>query len=315
MMRSPPAWHDSRIARGVFKLLLLAGLTVWLPAVACAQPWADAYKAGEYAKAVELLQPIVIGQMQSMGTGPDADPAPARHLAVIYARGASVSRDPVLACALARLSDMNAQAAPARLIDVQDYAAYRERLDESARFVATHCASLTNREQGAAGRALGCVAFGLREGPLTLGQQTVWVDRTGLRLSESADEAPASNLWCPQLVARVEARTFMPPADAAPGVVARSFVELLGWQATQMAGDAGMRYVMTWTMFELRGQEFEPVAVEPLLSVATWPRVALPPDFDARFDVEMIRSGHIRWRLDGAPPKRGWIMLPEKEAR
>jgi hypothetical protein len=57
------------------------------------------------------------------------------------------------------------------------------------------------------------------------------------------------------------------------------------------------------------------VAMEHLLSVATWPRAALPPDFEGRFSVEMIRSGHIRWRLDGAPPKRGWIMLPEGDSR
>jgi hypothetical protein len=150
---------------------------------------------------------------------------------------------------------------------------------------------------------------------LAIGDQTVWVGRTGPRLSESADDPPASNVWCLQLVARLESRTIVPPADAAPGVVARSFVELLGWQAMQMAGDASMRYVLTWTMFELRGTALEPVAIEHLLSIAAWPGVALPPDFDARFSVEMIRSGHIRWRLDGAPPKRGWIMLPEKEER
>jgi hypothetical protein len=122
-------------------------------------------------------------------------------------------------------------------------------------------------------------------------------------------------VWCSQLVARIESRTITPPLDAAPGVVARPFVELLGWQAMQMAGDPATRYVLSWTMFELRGKTLEPVAIEHLLSVATWPRAALPPDFEARFSVEMIRSGHIRWRLDGAPPKRGWIMLPEAESR
>ena len=67
-------------------------------------------------------------------------------------------------------------------------------------------------------------------------------------------------------------------------------------------------------MFELRGQKVESVAIEHLYSVDRWPP-ALPPDFDERFLLEMIRSGHIRWRLEGAPPKRGWIMLPEGESR
>jgi hypothetical protein len=30
-----------------------------------------------------------------------------------------------------------------------------------------------------------------------------------------------------------------------------------------------------------------------------------PPDFDARFTVEMIRSGHVRWRLGGIELKAG----------
>jgi hypothetical protein len=29
----------------------------------------------------------------------------------------------------------------------------------------------------------------------------------------------------------------------------------------------------------------------------------------------MIRSGQIRWRLDGAPPKRGVIMLREEKGQ
>ena len=67
-------------------------------------------------------------------------------------------------------------------------------------------------------------------------------------------------------------------------------------------------------MFELRGQKVEPVAPEQLYSVGKWPPT-LPADFDERFRLEMIRSGHIRWRLEGAPPKRGWIMLAEGDSR
>jgi hypothetical protein len=312
-MRATHAWHDSRITRCVLKAWLPVGLTILLPAVAAAQPWADAYKAGDYSKAAQLLQPIVVEQVQSMGQ--DGDPAPARHLAILFARGSGVDRDPVLACALARLSDMGAQAVPVRLRDAQDYAAYKETLNESSRFVQAHCDALTAREQRSAGQALGCLGFGLREGTLALGEQLVFVDRLGLRLAESDPDATASNLWCPQLVARLGTRTVAPPADAAPGVAARAFVEMLSWEAGQLAGDAGVRYLLTWKMFELRGKALEPVAFEPFLSVTTWPSPALPPDFEALLSIEMIRSGHIRWRLDGAPPKRGWIMLPEGGSR
>jgi hypothetical protein len=155
----------------------------------------------------------------------------------------------------------------------------------------------------------------MTEGTLSMGTQTVWLDRLGLRLSQSPPEQSTSDLPCLQLVARIAPRTITPPSDAAPGVRARSFVEVLGWQATPMAGNSDIRYVLTWMMFELRGTKLELVAAEHFSSTTGWPRAALPPDFEERFSVEMIRSGHIRWRLDDAPPKRGWIMLRQSEAR
>jgi hypothetical protein len=315
-MGSTRQWHDSRNAPGVTKLWLVAIVTFGaLPSAVAAQPWADAYKAGEYAKAASLLQPIAVEQVQSMGDGQNSDPAPARHLALLYARGSGVERDAILACTLAQLSDMASRQVPYRGTTAADYTAYQASIDESERFVHAHCGPLTDRQRLAASRSLGCFAFGLHEGTVTLGEQTVWVDRIGLRLAPSEPDPLASDTWCSQLVARLGTRTVAPPADAAPSVVPRSFVELLGWQAVHMADDPSVRYVLSWTMFELRGKKLEPVAMEHLLSASTWPRAALPPDFDARFSVEMIRSGHIRWRLDGAPPKRGWIMLPEGEPR
>jgi hypothetical protein len=126
------------------------------PCAAAAQPWAEAVKAGDYRTASDLLHPLGIEQHQN----PDAtaDPAPARPLAGMYARGLGVPRDPIVACALAQAAEM---------------------------------------------------AFS---------------------------------------------------------------------------------------------------------SVDRWPP-ALPSDFGDRFRLDMIRSGHVRWRLEGAPPKRGWIMLPEGESR
>lgn len=60
------AWPVSRIDGGVPKvwLLSLAFLSA-VPIAADAQPWAEAYQAGEYAKAVELLQPIVTAQQST----------------------------------------------------------------------------------------------------------------------------------------------------------------------------------------------------------------------------------------------------------
>jgi hypothetical protein len=315
-MRSTHLWHDSRILRSVRNVCLLAGVTLLVPAVATAQTWADAYKAGDYQRAAALLQPIVVAQAQSPGAL-DLDPAPARHLSILYARGSGVDRDPVLACGLARFSDMALHGRPFEggHDPLTSAMAHEATIKESERFTRGTCDGLAKPQQRAASDSVGCFAFGMPEEKLTIGEQTIWVDRLGVRLSESANDSGASAHRCLQLVARFGVRTIAPPEDAAPGVMVRSFVELLGWQAMTMAGDRGIRYVLTWTMFELHGKKLEAVATEHLLSASTWPSAALPPDFDARFNVEMIRSGHVRWRFAGAPPTRGWIMLREGDSR
>jgi hypothetical protein len=53
----------------------------------------------------------------------------------------------------------------------------------------------------------------------------------------------------------------------------------------------------------------------PVASTTELPDPTVPADFDTRLAVEMIRSGHIRWRLDGRPPKRGWMMLDPENGR
>jgi hypothetical protein len=120
-------------------------VTCALPHTAAAQPWMDAYKAGDYARAARLLQPIIMKQQQGVDTDP-ADPGPARHLALVYARGSGVARDPILACALARLSDMVRQnVVVAQFRDAEEAFAYKAILDESEQFVRAHCEALTDR--------------------------------------------------------------------------------------------------------------------------------------------------------------------------
>lgn len=67
----------------VRSLLLAFGIAA-LPAAASAQAWAEAYKAGDYLKAVELLQEEVIKQQPLLGTSAFLDAEPARSLAALF---------------------------------------------------------------------------------------------------------------------------------------------------------------------------------------------------------------------------------------
>ena len=283
-------------------LLVFLVASCVMPCAAAAQPWAEAVKAGDYRRASELLHPIVIEQHQNRDA--TNDPAVARQLADMYARGLGVPRDPIVACALAQAAEMAFSMVPEVVNSIEDIHAYQASEKEWERFVRGHCGVLGQHDQHVAGRVFGCLTFGLPDPVLTVGEQTVWVALNGFSLTEGADRRFVVDLDCPQLVARLRALTIDPPADAAPGVKPRRFVEMLTWHYGGEPAGASSKFALNWQMFELRGQKVEPVAIEHLYSVAKWPP-ALPPDFDERFRLEMIRSGHIRWRLEGAPPKRG----------
>lgn len=291
---------------GVVRLLCILCVCA-LPCAAAAQPWADAYRARDYATAANLLQPVVVEQALQLT---NADPAPARHLAVLYAQGRGVALDTVAACALAQASEMATQFAPLRYASA---AGYDAALKKSERFRREHCDGLADADRTAATLAIGCFAFGMPEDVFPLGDQTVQVGRGGIRLTGALEQPGDTLMGCPQLVARVRPLTVVPPPDAPPGVTPRHFVELLGWQVGRAPQEAETRSTLFWLLYELRGDTLEFAAFDSLYAIHDWPRPALPPDFDARFTLEMIRSGHVRWRLDGAPPKRGWIMLPEEK--
>ena len=277
-------------------ILALCGL----PHTAVAQAWADAYQSGDYQKAATLLQPLA----SDMGS---RDPAPARNLALLYAQGLGVARDPIAACGLAQASE-----AAAHMAEVRNVVAYEASLQESDEFVREQCGYLSEQDRLSATLSMGCFAFGMPEATLSIGRQTVLLGHGGIRL---ADTPPGNLLGCPQLVARVRPLTIAPPSGAAPGVGARHFVELLAWQVRQNSLNSSRTYTLVWQMYELGPQRLGIAAEEELYSIDTWPQAGLPPELDARFSVKMIRSGHVHWRIEDAPPKRGWIMLPEEKSR
>jgi hypothetical protein len=308
-------WHDLRSVRGVpLRSLAIIVLSFCaLPVTASPQPWADAYKAGDYNRAAKLLLPLVLDFERLIDS---ANPAPARRLALLYAQGRGVPRDPIAACSLARLANMATQNEAPQFGN--NIAGWNAHIEASEQFVHEQCDGLSHEDFLAASRSVGCYAFGMPEQVLTVGGQSVRVGKGGIRMAdEPFPEGSAPDFGCPQTVARIRPLTIAPPLDAAPDVRARHFIELISWG---LGGDrrAGTRtYSLQWQVFEVRGSQIHFLPAERLRSSGTWPEPIpeLPSDFDAHFTMEMIRSGHVRWKLDGAPPKRGWLMLPEEIRR
>ena len=304
-------WHDPRTIRSMalVRPLLLVVLCA-LPCTASAQPWRDAYQAEDYRTAADLLHPLV-SQLQMQPES--ADPDPARHLATMYAQGLGVSPDVITACSLAQVSGMAMQMAAPKF--AQNIAAYDASLKDADAFISKHCDGLTERDRTVASQTVGCFAFGMPEEVFTLGTQTVQVGRGGIRLADALEDKPVPILNCPLLIARVRALTIVPPADAAPGVVARHFVEVLYWEGGQKEGESTLSYVLEWQLYEVLEKKIQIPTMQEVDVADKWPTPALPQNLDARLTIEMIRSGHVRWRIDGKPPKRGWVMLPEEKTR
>jgi hypothetical protein len=291
-----------------FRLLLGAAILT-LPSVASAQPWADAYKAGDYKRAADLLHPLVI--QSAMEPGGPQDPNPPRFLATMYAEGLGVTKDPVAACSISQVAQQ-AMVSPKAIFGLES-PAYDRRVEESNAFLSKYCDRLSEWDRIAAANL--CFAFGMPESVLTIGRDAVRVGRGGVHLADAMPGRPDQIVGCPMLIARVRPLTIAPPADGAPGVVARHFVDLLFWRPIHQQG-APPRFALQWELFEVQKGKVEMVAMEEQFDVIDgWPSPALPENLDARFTMQMVPSGNIQWKLDGAPPRRGWVMVPQGERR
>ena len=275
-----------------------------VPAGASAQAWSDPYKAGNYDKAAELLQQTVIESMQDMLQS--TPPEPYRHLALMYADGRGVSRNEMTACTLAQMAGFaTMRTAPNRY--GADIPAYDAAIKDSEEFTRTHCEPLAEDDRLTAGRSMGCFAFGMPEETAILGGRSVRIGRRGIALAESNEE-PWELFGCPQLVARVRTTSLAPPADAAPGVGARHFVEVFSWTVGKR--DGSPLYVLRWDVYEVADKRIHFfVTGDEFVTRSSWPGRGLPVEVEKGLTLEMIRSGHVRWKLEGSPPKRGWFMI------
>ena len=292
-------------------LALLVGCLV--PSASAAQAWLDAYNGSEYERAAVLLHEIVIDR-DFLITG--SDPLPTRYLALLYANGLGVPRDPIAACALAQDAAMaTAMGPPTKpILTKEDADQYQAGLEEAEEFAAAHCGALSPADVVIASRSRGgCYAFGMPEQVVTVGEESVRIGRAGIALAETPDRE-AHGLSCPAAIGRVRPVSLEPPENAARGVRARHFIELIAWRVGGDQRTRTRRYVATWQIYEVHPNGVRFTAEETLEEAERWPGAVVPSSFDARLTMEMIRSGHVRWRIDVAPPRRGWLMLPEERA-
>jgi hypothetical protein len=286
-------------------VLRITAFIIALSSAASAQTWQDALKKRDYQTAATLLQPLAV---ESLVNPAATDPEPARQLAIIYAQGLGVVRDAVMACTLAQVSGRVVQ--PGAIQTIDDMHAYEARMKAADDFVHRQCDALSESDRNVSNR-IGCFSFGMPDETLMLGSELIRVNHEGIRLESDNEHRYELPVNCPVAIARVRALTMEPPSDAVPGIKARYFVDLLGWRVG--GNDANVRqYALQWQLYELRGKKLEVAILDDVDVRDRWPVPMLPEDFDKRFTIEMIRTGHVHWKIDGAPPKRGWVMLPEK---
>jgi hypothetical protein len=289
--------------------LALSCIVLATTASASAQPWRDAYARGDYDAVAAVLQPVVANLMEYERSG---DPEPASVLATMFAQGRGVERDPILACALARAAAMAARMAPPNRSAT--FETYRTRQVWGEQFEATHCSFLSEEDRQASFQAMGCYGFGLTAQVVDVGPYRVYLTRSGPSLEPWAGERPAQ-VGCFSMIAGVRVTSLLPPGDAAPDVDPRHFVELFGWQPMFGRAAQPIAYGLAWIAYEIAPTGVLPAEPQTLVVSSQWPRAGLPQEIASAVSMEMIRSGHVRWRIADAPPRRGWIMRPSEEPR
>ena len=285
-----------------------------LPTVASAQPWLRAYQAGEYTKVADLLHETV--------SDPDkvlhGDPAALYLLAQMYQDGLGVARDRVAACSLAQDAELATQMTPpARPMQtMDDVQAYQALQTQAHDFAAAVCGALSGTELLTAARSRGgCYGIGMPEDTITLGAESVRLSRAGIVLAGTPERDMGGLFMCPLAIALVRSRTIEVPENAPPSISPRHFVELFAWRRHTVPAGTGA-FALNWQLFEVRGKEILPLLPDIVLVTSSSIPRSLPHGIDARLTLQMVRSGHVLWRVEGTPPKRGWLMLPDpKESR
>ena len=258
-----------------------------------ASSWDSAVKRGDYAAAATLLHRHVFEPERPVK---NQDPAALKQLALLYADGKGVTRDPVLACGLLRAhavatSKVNRTAAATRAAQA---------------LVERHCSTLSAAERAAAFATMTCPRIGLARGEpsqLARGWTIQFNDRSATisRDGQSRDQALPGDLMCRSQVLLTRHSTIEPiGARAKPRHVIEQVTVQSGWRNGVLTRD------LVWQLYEVRGLELDLAAVQRWQEPGSaWPAPALPEALLRGVSFTVQGSGAVEYAIDEA--RRGRI--------
>ena len=245
----------TRRDRGILLVIALS-VTACVSEVS-AQPWREAYAAGDYKRAAALIRPVVLSVVAFAAEATDA--AAFEALAEMYATGLGVQQDAALACAV-----MDHAARAARSIEAVRavrsappgyeyvaalrYEAEIKRLDSRS---AELCGRLSEGDRAESLRLLACPTAAFPRHFYDIGEgRSIEIDRNGVRLRHDGGEWSQPHLDCPLAFELVRYSRLDPPSlGAGP---ARQVLELFTWEAAwNEAGEHTL--ALRWRAFEIVG--------------------------------------------------------------
>jgi hypothetical protein len=287
-------------------LTLVALFTIACAPHVAAQPWRDAYQAGDYRTAAALLHPLVMDQQLF------ADPRATERLASMYAEGLGVAVDAVLACALFDYAAHSERGQPGRIPhDLGSFFEQQSRRAQLEEARASHCSRLGAPQQAEAGRLLGCFTADFPSQHFELGtSRAIDVTRGGIVVRNGQEES-RDNLNLDHCITEVALVRYTRADAAGPSPAARHFLEIYAW--TRVWRDGRAARALVWTLREVIGSHAVFRALETLVDNGTpaWPA---PPLSFALADVALIMapSGDVTWRFGAGDTRQGVLKAPPR---